>query len=327
VRGTRSHAADASLIEAVKGALAGQIGDAPEIEGLQRTPLSAQSSYRIELLTLRAAGRVEQIFLKDFGSCKHEKEHMGERRLRELYVYRELLAAAGLGTPEYRGSVWDECGQRFWLLLEYVEGTPLRDLAFDHWVQAARWLGRMQARFARETLSADFLVEHDAEFFRSVAESARRAVGAVAPVLIPRLEAALHRYEGMVRGMADEPRTLVHGVYRPYNILVRSRAEAGAICVTDWEESAFGSPLYDLAYLSDGFEPTRLHLLIDAFEQEREAAGLVTRARDEVLSALRCLQVHRNLKTLSKADSREGFSAKGIAGLVSRAEELSRGLT
>jgi hypothetical protein len=317
-----------SFLESVTDALARQTGEPPQIDGLERAAFAKQSSYRIEILTLHAADRVERIFLKDFGSCKHEKEDMEDRRTRELRIYREFLAPARLGTPEYRGSVWDESRHRFWLLLEYVEGKRVRDLGFGHWLDAARWLGTMQGRFAHERLSArSFLVEHGQAFYWSVAERALQAVGTVAPGLARRLEAALRTYDEPVAVMASGPTTFVHGVYRPYNILVRSADEAHAICPTDWEEGARGSPLYDLAYLSDGFERARLDLLIDAYERGLAGAGLRPPDRDDALRLLRCLYVHRNLKTLSKASSREGFSPEGLEGLVSRTEELMRDLS
>jgi hypothetical protein len=323
-----ARAANAGFVEAVRAALARTEGTPPRIESLERAAFAECSSYRIDVVTLRTAGRVERILLKDFGACKHRKDRMEERRVRELRVYREILATARLGTPAYRGSVWDETHQRFWLLLEYVGGRRLSDLGFDYWLAAARWLGRLQRYAGAESPSTrTFLVEHGSMFFWSVAEEAQRAVRVAAPALGPRLADALHRYDETLELMAGEPETLVHGAYRPYNILVRAAGEAEAICVTDWEEAARGVPLYDLAYLSDGFEPARLHRLIEAYEDGLGGPGPPACDRDAALRRLDALYVHRNLKTLSKAASRDGFSAKGIQRLVTRIEALMRGLS
>jgi aminoglycoside phosphotransferase (APT) family kinase protein len=316
-------ALDTPLGVAVRDALAAAGRPLP-IAGLERSAPPATGSYRVELLTLRLAdGTEERLFLKDFGSCTHVKPEMAARRWRELCVYRELLAQADLGTPAYRGCVWDEAHGRYWLLLSYVDGRRLGDLGFAHWLDAARWLGRMQARFARRDLTADsFLVAHDAAFFTSVAERALAAVAAVSPLLAARLAEPLRGYGAVADELAGGPFTLVHGYYRPYNVLVRAD---GAICVTDWEESARGSPSFDLAYLCDGFDPERLSALLDGYDEERAAAGLPVEARVDALRRLRRCTIHRNLKTLTKAGG-PGFTRRGAEGLVERTRALSREL-
>ena len=316
--------ADAMLRDRVQEALGREPGAAPAITGLTRATASASSSYRTELLTLELADGAElQVFLKDFGTATHRKEGMRARRQRELSVYRDLLAGADLGTPRYLGAVWDEPARRFWLLLEHVEGQSLRRFGFGHWLEAARWLGRLQGHAARIDLAgAGFLVEHDAGFFASVAERALFAMRAVSPPLGARLAGALRDYDEVVALMAAEPATLVHGHFRPHNIVVRPGAAARSLCVIDWEESARGSPLYDLAYLTDGFDPPRLGTLLDGYEEEAARAGRPARGRDEMLRVLHSLYMHRNLKTLTKAQG-DGFSSEGLAGLVERTVDLA----
>ena len=311
----------------VREALAPWAGEIPELAVLERTEPGRRSSYRVEVLTVHlSGGRRERIFLKDLGVCRHEKPGMEKRRGRELRVYRDLLAGLDLGTPAYRGSVWDESRRRFWLLLEYVEGPTLRKQPFEHWLAAARWLGHAQGRLVGcDLTSCDYLVAHDAAFFTRVAEEALHALRAVSPSLGGRLRRALTSYADLVRYMAAGPPTLVHGVFRPQNILLRSAPGAAHVCVADWEEAARGSPLYDLAQLSDGFDAPRLHVLLDGYDEERGRAGLPARDRDDALALLRCLWIHRNLKTLTKVDARRGdFTSEGIAGLVARTEALAR---
>jgi aminoglycoside phosphotransferase (APT) family kinase protein len=315
-------AIDPPLEVAVRDALAQAAGAPLAIADLERSVPPASGSYRVELLTLQLEdGSEERLFLKDFGSCKHAKPDMAARRRRELHVYRDLLAPADLGTPAYRGCVWDEARGRYWLLLEYVDGRRLGDLDFAHWLDAARWLGRLQGRFARRDLTADrFLVAHDDAFFRSVAERALAAVGAVSPRLGARLGEPLRRHGALADALAGGPFTLVHGYYRPYNMLVR---EDGGIAVGDWEESARGSPYFDLAYLCDGFDPERLGALLDGYDEARAAAGLPIEDRVDGLRLLRLCAIHRNLKTLTKAGGR-GFTRRGAEGLVQRTRALAR---
>jgi aminoglycoside phosphotransferase (APT) family kinase protein len=315
------------FVASVRQALARWAGEVPELAVLERTEPGRRSSYRVEVLTVHlAGGRRERIFVKDFGVCRHEKPGMEERRGRELCVYRDLLAGLDVGTPAFRGSVWDESRGRFWLLLEYVEGPTLKKQPFEYWVAAARWLGHAHGRLAGHDLtSCDYLVAHDAAFFARVAEDALRALRAVSPSLAGRLRRALTSYADLVQCMAAGPLTLVHGVFRPQNILIRAAPDAPHVCVTDWEEAARGSPLYDLAQLSDGFDPPRLHALLDGYDEERGRAGLAAPDRADAVALLRCLWIHRNLKTLTKVDARPGdFTREGIAGLVERTEALAR---
>jgi aminoglycoside phosphotransferase (APT) family kinase protein len=314
-------AADAAVAAALREA-APVAGRAPAIAAVERSAPPRRGSYRVELLTVRFAdGTQERLFLKDFGACKHAKPEMPARRRRELRVYRDLLAGADLGTAAYRGCVWDEQRGRWWLLLACVDGRRLGHLALAHWLDAARWLGRMQASFARRDLTADdFLVAHDAAFFTSTAEHARAAVAARSPRLAARLAAPLRDHGVLADELAAGPLTLVHGCYRPYNLLVR---EDGGICPTDWEESARGSASFDLAYLCDGFDAERLGALLDGYDEARAAGGLPVEDRASALRRLRLCAIHRNLKTLTKAAG-PGFTQRGAEGLVARTRALAR---
>lgn len=328
----RGKEADAAVRRCVQAALTQGERGAPTIIGLEREPVSSRSSYRTELVTLHLDnGRPLQIFLKDFGSCKHLKEgslgagDMVDRRWREVSVYRELLTTADLGTARYHGTVWDDSRQWFWLLLEYVEGRKLKAFGFEHWLEAARWLGRMQARFAGANVSQlDFLIEHDGTFFTSVADEAIRAAWAASARLAAGLSTALSGYDELVAAMGADRSTFVHGAFRPYNIVVSPQA-GHRLCVVDWEESARGSPLYDLACVADGFErqPPRLEALIDGYEEEAAAAGRALPDREGVHRLIYGVCMHRNLNTLAKAHTRS-FSLEGISKLVARIEELAR---
>lgn len=315
-------AADEALAAAVGDALARTDGRPAAIAAVERSAPPAAGSYRVEILTLRFAdGTQERLFLKDLGSCNHVKPEPAARRRRELCVYRELLAEANVDTPAYRGCVWDEARGRYWLLLACVDGRRLRRLGFAHWLDAARWLGRMQARFARRDLAADdFLVAHDAAFFASVAERARAAVAALSPRLEARLGEPLRSYGALADELAGGPFTLVHGCYRPDNILVR---DDGRICPTDWEESAHGSPSFDLAHLCDGFDAARLSALLDGYDAARAAGGLPLEDRANALRRLRLCGIHRNLNTLTKAGG-PGFTRRGADELVARTRALAR---
>jgi len=313
--------------EQLLAALGSTLGRLPDDVVVERSAPPRSGSYRAELVTVRPEGEpAVRVFLKDFGECKHEKDGMRARRERELHVYRDLLAHVDLDTPRYLGASWDPSRDHFWLLLEYVEGKPLRHLGFEYWLAAAGWLGRMRAHLPRpDPRSNTHLVEHDASFFAGVARRALPAVCEAFPGHGERVRTILREYDAHIPHLGAQPRYLVHGHYRPYNIVVSHDSGRARLCVTDWEEAALGSPLYDLAYLSDGFDPRRLDELVDAYEAELAKTATASPDRAETLRLIRCLHVHRNLKTLAKADS-PGFSEEGVEKLVSRSEEIVRGL-
>lgn len=306
--------------------LSQHFGSAQTILNLQRLPSEHSSSYETEIVTVALEGRGElRLFLKDFGARLYLKDSLAQRRSRELCVYRDLLSAADLGTPAYYGAAWDEQRGRFWLLLEFVEGMQVKHREFPEWVRAVAWLGRMQAHFSesRRLLEAsEFLIDQDAEFFRCAADLARRAVAASLPRLTDRLEAALAGYDEATDLMAGQPRTLVHGGYRPQNIILSGSPEAPRVSPADWEEAALGSFFYDLAYFCDGFEGERLTILLDAYRSEAERHGFRPLAGPDADRLLALFNLHKNLGTLSKAAERT-FPEKGIVKLVEMAESAA----
>jgi aminoglycoside phosphotransferase (APT) family kinase protein len=271
-----------------------------------------------------ATGEGLQFFLKDFGVSQFPKESMQRQGDREVRVYRDLLARAGLGVPGYYGSVWEESQGRFWLLLEFVDGTPLSYCVFDYWVRAAAWLGSLHGSFARQAdrlRACDFLVRHDADFFRSKARLALEGVSRLWPALASRLADVVGRYEACVEVMVRQPPTLVHGSYNPRNILIDARSEPARVSPVDWEMAAVGSALYDLAYLAYGFEPPSLNRLIDAYRDEARAHDVALPNREAMRHALDCFLLHRVLKALSGAQQRTLPEGR-VARLVGEAERL-----
>jgi hypothetical protein len=314
---------DAELRAWIEGVLAEAHASAPVIAAVDRARSKHSSSYETEILTIRLAGGDElRLFLKDFGAYVQLKDQMTERRWRELCVYRELLADGELGTARYYGAAWDESRHRFWLLLEFVDGVQVRYSEFDQWVKAAGWLGRMQAHFAEQLDSIrkrDFLVRHDAEFFSSIAELALQAVSLISLRLHARLEAVLRGYPELVAVMAAQPVSFVHGGYRPQNILVSGDPTSPRVCPTDWEEASLGSRFYDFAYFSDGFDPSRLKVLMDAYREGAAGGGLEIPGSPEAEHVVGCFHVHKSLNTLAKAYERR-FPYRGVEKLVGMVE-------
>jgi aminoglycoside phosphotransferase (APT) family kinase protein len=186
-------------------------------------------------------------------------------------------------------------------MLEFVAGEPLRDCTYEYWPAAAAWLGRLHGRFhgrrGRLQTSA-FLVRHDAAFFVRAAERAHRTLSGFSAALARRLAAVLEGYNAVAAVLARDAETLVHGSYRPQNVLVERSSEPVRICPTDWERAAFGRSSFDLAYLCDGFTPPRLDELFDAYEREAAGFGVHPRGRDELRHEVECVRLHKTINSL-----------------------------
>jgi aminoglycoside phosphotransferase (APT) family kinase protein len=286
----------------VELAVARVTGSAAPVAAIRRREFPGSTSYPVEILTVElASGDSVDIFLKDFGQSRLPKEGAAERRERELRVYEDLLEDQELGTARFYGAYWDEAAAHFWLMLEFVEGKQLRDCSFEHWLAAAAWLGRLHGRFIprRGRLrECGFLMRHDADYFALAAERALRAVSQLSDAVARRLTAVLDRYDAILVVLSREADTLVHGSYRPQNVLVGRSSEPARICPTDWELAAFGRSTYDLAFVCDGFRPPELDALFDAYQREAESSGLPMRRRDELLHEVDCFRLHKRVNSL-----------------------------
>ncbi len=157
--------------------------------------------------------------------------------LREVEVYRDLLAAASLGTAKCYAAAAD--GDRAWLLLERVDGAELYQLEIEAWEQAAGWLAHMHKRLAGR-IRAQRLLRLDEQHYRLWF---RRAED-----MSEDLESIADVYEQGVERLLALPQTVVHGEFYASNVLV----DGDRVCPIDWELAGVGPSLVDLAALTSG---------------------------------------------------------------------------
>lgn len=295
------------------------------VSRLEIAPTGAATSYNAEVLTVVLAdGSSVRLFVKDFGFSRLAKDEPGARRTRERHVYHDLLKDVRIGTPAYYGSVWDGDTGRFTMLLELVEGTLLRDSPFEHWVLAAGWPARLQATFAghpERFLRSPWLVRHDRDYFAGKAEGALWAAKRISRRAADRVRSMLSGYDDLIALGAGGPPTLVHGNFRPKNVILAPGAGDTRVCVVDWEVAALGAPLYDLALLADGYSGERLERLVDAYEIEARAHGLSVPSRDRLLRTLDFLCLHRVVKAVSRS-LEKGFGEREVSGFLDHGEAL-----
>lgn len=292
---------------------------------IDRQASSTATSYESYVVSAELAdGRKLRLFLKDYGSSRRPRRHPTARRERELWVYRELLPRAGLGTARHLGAVWEQEGGPHWLLLELVEGPVVRDLELEHWTRPLAWLGRLHGRFMGAWDGAEpppFLERHDERFFRGKADSALAALAGRNHRLARRMAVVRDRYERLLPTLTAGPRTLVHGAFLPANVIAAA-GEGDRLCVVDWELAGVGSPFYDLAFFCDGFEPPALRRMLAAYRGEAEGDWLARLDEQELVRRIDCFRLHRVMALLELAIDKD-YPPEGLQRLVSHGERLS----
>ncbi len=300
------------------------------VTAVRELPAPASTSYALRRLLLDLAdGRTLDVVLKDFDTSPHPADRALSRGARERHVYETVLAGRDLGTAELYGVVWDDPGGRHWLLLEFIRGRTLRQSPIEDWIAAAGWLGRLHATIAgreAELTRPGLLVNCDDTYFRDMAERALQAVGSRSGSLHRRLMAAVDGYGAMIERFCARRPTLVHGSYRPKNILVDPWAGPARICPVDWELAAVGPQLHDLAWLANEVDrrPT-IERLCEAYAKEADAFGLAVPGTDEMLAELDRLRLHRALRSLARS-AEWAYSDRAVSKLVAKAETIRRGL-
>jgi aminoglycoside phosphotransferase (APT) family kinase protein len=320
---------DEELRQCVEHALAGKRGSEWLLTAIRRRAFPRSTSYAVEIVTVElSTGNAIEIFLKDFARSRLPKDAARERRERERHVYEDLLDGDELGTARFYGARWDDASARFWLMLEFVDGEPLAYCRFAHWLAAAAWLARLHGRFVRQRArlqACRFLLRHDGNFFVHASERALQAVSVLSGTLAQRLASVLDDYDRTVAVLAREPETLVHGSYRPQNVLVVRSSSPPRICPTDWELAAFGRSAYDLAFLCDGFPPAQFNALCESYERAAEHQGLALRERDDLRHEVNCFRLHKTISSLGHSHHWKR-PAETAAKVVATAEEIARSL-
>jgi hypothetical protein len=178
--------------------------------------------------------------------------------LREVVVYREVLAGEDLGTPALHAAAVEG---RHWLSLERVDGVPLEQVGdLEVWQEAFAWLARLHDRFRTRALPGR-LVRYDSRLLLRLGGDRAAASAAV-------------RHAALRLGEAEP--TLVHGDLFPANVLVAGPR----ICVLDWELAGMGPAALDVASLSTGWGPAEQARLLGAYREalaEPPSAGELER--------------------------------------------------
>ncbi|MBT8250105.1 MAG: aminoglycoside phosphotransferase family protein [Acidimicrobiia bacterium] len=290
------------------------------------TPVANPGSYFSARIAVEyRGGRSERLFFKDLSHSYKSKDDITARRDREIHVYRDILEDLDLGTAALVDIHNDDANGRCWLFLEDLTGTIIQDANDDLGFLAASWLAALQGSFldrAEQLVSDEHLVQHNAAFFAAPVENALGQVRDRAPNSGAQLSEICSTYEEVIDLLAGQPRTLVHGGFIPWHVIVDTATSPPRVSAIDWELAAAGSPLYDLAYFSHWANPQAQERMYAAYRTAAVANGVIVPSDTDMRQILAAVKLYRTIAWLAQSAA-QNYSATKVAKLVRRAARLS----
>jgi hypothetical protein len=255
------------IVEVVEQFVARTFGPRRRLVALRRHSSPYRTSFIIDELEIELDdGQVVRLLRKDVSrlalhpSARAAKPEFLHNPLREIEVYRRVLADTRFGTAICHAQVVDADEGRYWLFLEHVRAVELYQVGdLSKWQCVAHWLAAMHARFADKTdelRRAAPLLVYDAEFYRMWVDRAVAMVEQDSARIGNSDRSAwqqlVRNYEHVIERLVGLPSTLIHGEFYASNVLVGNECGRERVCPVDWEMAAVGPGLIDLAALSSG---------------------------------------------------------------------------
>jgi hypothetical protein len=213
-------------------------------------PYGYRTSHRLaELDVHHGDGTRERLILKDLGvhsldeDARRAKPAFLVEPVREIEVYRDILANAELGTASCRGAIVRPAEDRYWLVLELLPGVELYQTgALQDWCAAASWLAQLHRRV--KLAETPHLVRYDRDALsiwidRAVSFSGKPLLAHLAP-----------RFDELLDSLLGFPQGFMHGELFASNVIVDTAAKR--VSAIDWETAGLGPQLLDLAALTAG---------------------------------------------------------------------------
>jgi hypothetical protein len=310
----------ASLQPYLERRLADYFGHGRSILSIDRRPCPYTSSFRIDEIGLKFHdGSRMQLVMKHLSAMVEEARRARPAFLceprREINAYRWILPHAPAGTAAWYGEVQQSPTDRCCLLLEQVNGLQLWQVGdVSIWEQTAAWIARFHRAFsplrAQQLATRSGALRYDEGFYRRWLDRARRfADGNVETRQV--LDGVARRYDAVVRRLTRQPQTLIHGEFYASNVIVEEHSGV-RICPVDWEMTALGPALMDLAALTAGWvEATQRTLARAYLAAARNGNGNGVAARRPVrlprdfMTDLDCCRLHLAVRMLGWSDDWE----------------------
>ncbi|HZV75681.1 MAG TPA: aminoglycoside phosphotransferase family protein [Conexibacter sp.] len=255
---------------------------------LDARPHALQSSCALTEIRLRDSGGEErQVVLKDLSA---RSRHPGPESLydprREIEAYRRLCSAPGLGLARLLGAEVDPDHDRYWLLIEHVEGVPLWQSGDPaDWREVAHWLAGLH-ELDPPPAGPPWLRYDTGHYERWLPRALALAPDAGL--------AAIERAHAVaIERLAAEDSVTVHGDFYPSNVIVRAPRGSG-VCPLDLELLGAGPAVLDLAALIAGLPASLAAAVVDAYARRR---GRSLR-RERLEQLLLCARLHLAVRWL-----------------------------
>jgi hypothetical protein len=235
-------------------------GDSCHIASITRRPSAYRTSFALEELdVILHDGTMLQLIRKDTSqrglterARRAKPAFLGDPR-REIETYQGILMPSGLSTPTCYGAVADRTADRSWLFLERVPGVELYQVGDRSvWEDAARWLAEFHARFAdagarSAAQSRAPLLVYDRAYYRLWPARALEFAQGWPVGARQRITWLAERYEPVIDRLVALPLAVIHGEFYASNVLVQEADGGARVCPVDWEMTAIGPGLIDLA--------------------------------------------------------------------------------
>lgn len=266
---------------------------APRISLVATRPIghgNLSQTIRAEITyNANAADAVSSVICKITSNVPQAVDMAGDYGVygRECEVYRFLGSKPPLATPRAYWAQAGTDGRTINLVLEDLsERTRAGDQISGCSVAEAHAVARELAALHAATWgdprldSADWLLDRKATAAQSAAAYAlavgewrRRFAGRAEPDLLDAIESLAPAMEKHIEAAASGP-ALIHGEPRVDNVLFEDLADGPKAWLIDWQFSARGSPMFDLAYFLAGSLAPEDRRACESELIERHAAAL-----------------------------------------------------
>ena len=328
---------DAELVRAIHHPVAAH-RRAHTVAGIRRTVWEYATSAPLELVSaVMEDGSERRFVLKHLGPrgalehARRAKPSFVVEPRREIEVYRRVLAPLNVG-PRLIGYRISPTTGIYWLLTEHVTDLRLFEVGdLATWNAVAGWLGGLHRRLGalnRQALCRQArLLQYNREWYTVWLDRALHFFAANDPVPSRRGRAALRwlaeRYHKVIERLLSLPQTVIHGEFYPSNVLVAGSLAHPVACPLDWEMTAVGPSVVDVAALTSGEWRSQDRRAAIAAYVEGSGASHDTFA--EVAESVEYAQIHLAVQWLGwfgRRRARSDHRRDWLADAADRAEAL-----
>ena len=285
---------------------------------LSRQKNTYSSTFPSEIVTCSIGTGPRIRFFHKY-SADRENEAYGHRSGvgYETKVYMQLLNHLDISIARSYGAFCTADGMNTCLVLDYLDaGTRVTKSSDpDAMVKTARWIGRFHALCSTQIddTALSFLGRYDHNYYRGWVSRTQEWVRRSG---IDRgwLRTVCRRMGEVIEVLCAHQQTIIHGEYYPKNILLQD----GMVYPVDWESTAIGSGMVDLATLTERWTPDVRRELEREYQRARWSEG----ATRDFASSLAAARIYVQFRWLGDPLARLPDRGCYLDALREHAEEI-----